>query len=158
MAEKTYCYRYVDRHDSEGRAVIQLDQCVILRETEKTFWYTWDYPLMTLEQLQKYRSRPGDRSVKRCLKGAYRSKYHMTREEALAAFTYRKAFQLSRIKLTAEKVSLCLAALSRAGHVEGLEVVDGQVLSYHRNIISVPESTIVGEKGPEAENYTWGEY
>lgn len=158
MAEKTYCYRYVDRHDSEGRAVIQIDQCVIIRETEKTFWYTFDFPHMTLEQLQKYRSRRGDRSVKRCLKGAFRSKYHMTREEALAAFTYRKAFQLSRIKLTVEKVSLCLTALSRAGHVAGLEVVDGEVLAYHRNIISVPETTVVGEKGPEAENYSWGEY
>ncbi|PRD13127.1 hypothetical protein [Pantoea coffeiphila] len=158
MPEKKYCYRYVDRHDSEGRAVIELDQCVILRETEKTFWYCWDLPYMTLEQLQVYRSRPGDRSVKRCLKGASRSNYHMTREEALAAFTYRKSFQLSRIKLTLEKVSLCLAALSRAGHVEGLEVVDGEVLAYSRTVISVPDCTIIGEKGPEAENYSWGEY
>ncbi|MEJ4043442.1 hypothetical protein [Erwinia sp. SLM-02] len=158
MPEKKYCYRYVDRHDSEGRAVIELDQCVILRETEKTFWYCRDLPYMTLEKMQAYHSRSGNRNVKRCLKGASRSKYHLTREEALAAFTYRKAYQLSRIKLTVEKVSLCLAALSSAGHIQGLQVVDGEVLAYSRTVTSVPNSTIVGAKGPEAAQYSWGEW
>jgi len=155
MFEKKHCYRYVDTHDSKGRAVIELYKCVILRETEKTFWYCHDFPYRSIDEMRKYMT---NKDIKRCLKGAARSRYHLTKEEALSAFVYRKVFQFERIKLTAEKVSLCLKALSESGHLEGFKMEGERIVGFSRKVVSVPDGTIVGEKGPEAENYSWGEY
>lgn len=130
---------------------------VILRETEKTFWHCYDYPRMTLAELTQYNSRPNNRDVKRSLKGAARSKYHMTREEALKAFVYRKVHQLSRISLTAETVSLCLQGLVDAGFVE--RSMDGGASAFSK-VLTVPEShfTAASKAGPIASNYNWNEW
>lgn len=147
MEEKKYCYRYVDSNDDRGRPIVVLWESVILRETEKTFWHTWDMPHMTIDQMRKYRGKPGDRSVKRCLKHAARSGYHLTKEEALRAFIYRKSYQLNRIRLTSETVELCLQGLSLAGHVQ-----DGQVISVPDNCRFIASDS----PGPVASEYSWG--
>ncbi|BBE78475.1 MULTISPECIES: hypothetical protein [Phytobacter] len=159
--EKKYCYRYVDGNDSDGRAIVMLWKRVIIRESEKTFWHTDDMPNMDLEQLVKYRTGgPKERRkyyVKRCLKGAERSSYHYTKEEALTAFVHRKLYQLSRMTLTAETVRLCLKGLVNHGHISGDD--DGQVTRFSK-IIATPDSTLIAvdEPGPEASTYSWGEY
>lgn len=157
MEEKQFCYRYVDGNDSEGRAIVMLWKMVVLRETEKTFWYCHDLPNMTLDQLRKYRSRPNDKEVKRCLKGAARSRYHLTREAALSAFIWRKLYQLDRINLTQETVRLCLKGLADAGHITSGD--DGHVTGFSE-VIAAPELsfTAVQEPGPVASTYSWGEY
>lgn len=160
MSDKKYCYRYVDGNDSQGRPTVMLWKRVILRETEKTFWHCYDYPRMTLAELMQYNSRPHNRDVKRSLKGAARSKYHLTREEALKAFIYRKAFQLHRIWLTAETVELCLKGLQEAGHVRNVILDDGLQINKRGEVISVPDGEFLAAKqpGPIASNYSWGEY
>ncbi|HDL7334816.1 TPA: hypothetical protein PXN07_000005 [Yersinia enterocolitica] len=112
---------------------------------------------MSLEQIIQYRNRPGDRQVKRCLKNAARSRYHFTKEEALKAFIYRKQYQLERIQLTSETVSLCLKGISEAGFVEISK--DGEFNSFS-NILSVPDKDFraAEEAGEVASTYRWGEY
>ena len=157
MEEKQFCYRYADGNDSQGRPVVMLWKMVVLRETEKTFWYVPDYPRMTLEELKRLNERPNNRQVKRCLKGAARSRYHLTREEALKAFIYRKLYQLSRMTLTAETVRLCLKGLVNHGHIAGDD--NGHVTLFSE-IIAAPECTLIAadEPGPKASTYSWGEY
>ncbi|HDT3335068.1 TPA: hypothetical protein QHL93_002558 [Klebsiella aerogenes] len=153
---KKYCYRYVDINDDKGRAVVFLLKRVIIRETEKTFWHVDDMPNMTLEQLIKYRTGGNKERqrifVKRCMKGADRSTYHCTKEEALRAFVYRKMYQLERLQLTEETVRLCLDGLRNSGHIS-----EGS-----RCAIAVPPETdeflAAQEPGPIASTYTWGEY
>ena len=153
---KKYCYRYEDGHDGEGRPVVTLWKRVIIRETEKTFWHVEDMPHMTSEQLVQYRT--GGRKetqkhhVKRCLKGADRSRFHYTREEALRAFVYRKMYQLERVQLTTEKVRMCLAGLREAGMISG---------GYRCTVEKLPADTgfvAASEPGPIAATYSWGEY
>lgn len=156
MEEKQFCYRYVDGNDSQGRPIVMLWKRVIIRETEKAFWHVDDMPNMTLEQLIKYRTGGNKERqrifVKRCLKGAYRSSYHCTKEEALRAFVYRKMYQLERLQLTEETVRLCLGGLRAAGNIsEGF-----------RCAVAVPPETdeflAAQEPGPVASTYSWGEY
>ena len=156
-SEKKYCYRYVDSNDAIGRPVVILWQMLILRETEKTFWYCPDYPLMSIEQLQKLHSKPDDKSVRRCLKNAARSRYHLTREEALRAFVYRKLYQLDRVLLTTETVRLCLKGLGDSGFLEKNE--DGHV-GVFSNVLNVPGERFIAseEPGPIASTFGWGEY
>lgn len=161
MEEKKYCYRYVDSNDNEGRAVVQLWSRVIIRETEKTFWHVYDFPKMTLEQIRQMHKTPGDKSVKRCLKNAARSGYHLTREEALRAFIYRKAFQFNRMRLSMETVELCLKGLNDAGHANIEIHKDGRQISRWAEVLHVPdcESFLACETpGPVASGYNWGEW
>ncbi|EKN3570341.1 hypothetical protein FG426_003156 [Yersinia enterocolitica] len=112
---------------------------------------------MSLEQIIKCRSRPGDRQIKRSLKNASRSRYHYTKEEAFKAFIYRKQHQLEKIQLTSETVSLCLKGISEAGFVETSK--DGE-FNHFSNILSVPDKEFRAseEAGPIASTYSWGEY
>ncbi|HDL8286546.1 TPA: hypothetical protein PXQ99_003361 [Yersinia enterocolitica] len=112
---------------------------------------------MSLEQIIKYRSRPGDRQVKRSLKNADRSRYHYTKEEAFKAFIYRKQYQLEKIQLTSETVWLCLKGISEAGFIETSE--DGE-FNHFSNILSVPDKEFraAEEPGPIASQLSWGEY
>ncbi|TPG64091.1 hypothetical protein EAH77_04520 [Ewingella americana] len=45
------------------------------------------------------------RNVKRFLRGAARSSYHQTKEEALRAFVYRKIFQLEKFSLPKKRAA-----------------------------------------------------
>ncbi|WP_417642379.1 hypothetical protein [Enterobacter kobei] len=153
---KKYCYRYFDGHDSEGRPTVSLWKRVIIRETEKTFWHVEDMPNMTFEQLVKYRTG-GRREnqkyhVKRCLKGADRSRYHYTREEALRAFVYRKMYQLEKVQLTAETAQMCLSGMREAGMITG---------GYRCTVEKLPDDAgflAASVPGPVASTYSWGEY
>lgn len=160
MADKKYCYRYVDGNDSQGRPIVMLWERVILRETEKTFWHVHDMPLMSLENMRQYHSRPSNKQVKRCLKNAARSGYHLTKEQAMQAFIYRKAFQLNRLHLTAETVELCLKGLQNAGHVRNVCLDDGLQINRRGEVASVPNGEFLASEqpGPIASNYSWGEY
>lgn len=153
---KKYCYRYYDGNDSEGRPIVTLWKRVIIRETEKTFWHVEDMPYMTNEQLVKYRTggQPANQKyhVKRCLKGADRSHYHYTKEEALQAFVRRKTHQINKILLAEETARLCLAGLRDAGIIsEG----------YRCKVERLPEGDTflaANQPGPIASEYSWGEY
>jgi len=160
MTDKKYCYRYVDGNDSQGRPIVMLWERVILRETEKTFWHVNDMPLMSLENMRQYHARPSNKQVKRCLKNAARSGYHMTKEQAMQAFVYRKAFQLNRIRLTAETVELCLNGLQQAGHVKINRLDDGLQVNRSGAVISVPTGEFLAsaQPGPVASTFSWGEY
>ncbi|ARF49789.1 hypothetical protein [Pantoea stewartii] len=153
---KKYCYRYYEGHDNEGRPTITLWKRVIIRETEKTFWHVEDMPYMPFEQLVKYRTGgPKERQklyVQRCQKGADRSKYHYTKEEALQAFVYRKQYQLERIQLTKETLQMCLSGLREAGIISGEGV--------RCKIEKLPDEFFLAaqEPGPIASTYNWGEY
>ncbi|CDG47657.1 hypothetical protein [Serratia symbiotica] len=85
-SDKKYCYRYYDIHDGQGRPIVAMLKRVIIRETEKTYWHVEDMPHMSLEKMRQYHSRPNKKRVKRCLKNAARSGYHMTKEQAMKAF------------------------------------------------------------------------
>jgi len=151
MTEKKYCYRYVDGNASDGRPIVMLRERVIIRETAKTFWHCYDYPHMTTEQLKQMESRSKN-GIKRCLKGSARSSYHLTKEEALRSFVYRKMFQLERMGLTMETVSMCLDGLRKDGHIsEG----------WLPEAVTPPEGrTFVAseELGPVAASFSWGEW
>ena len=157
MEDKKYCYRYVDSNDSSGRPIVMLFKQVVLRETEKTFWYCHDFPAMTVEQIKHMYSGSCKKNIKRCLKGAARSRYHLTREEALKAFMYRKMFQLDRLRLTAETVALCVKGLKEAGFFKLSET--GGVNRWSE-VLSAPEETFLAqdEPGEVASEFTWGEY
>lgn len=154
---KKFCYRYFAENDSQGRPVVSLYQRVIIRETEKTFWHVDDLPMMTIEQLTKYRTGGSKERqkvhVQRCGKNALRSKYHLTREEALRAFMYRKQFQLTRLQLTAETIELCLKGLRNQGFVVGA--------GYQSKVIELPPDSgfLAAQKpGKIAQGFDWGEY
>lgn len=160
--EKKYCYRYHDGNDNEGRPIVTIWKRLIIRETDKTFWHVEDFPHMSFEQVVSYwtggRKEDQKRYIKRCAKGADRSQYHYTKEEALKAFIYRKRFQLKRISLTAETVSLILTGLKDAGHITYITDQHG---FQKRNIASVPEGeyfVAADEPGPIASTCMWGEY
>lgn len=159
---KKYCYRYYGGNDSEGCPIVTMHKRVIIRETEKTFWHVEDFPHMSLEQLISYWTgglrNDQKKYIKRCSKGADRSRYHYTKEEALKAFIYRKKYQLSRIQLTAETVSLCLKGLKDAGFVT---YTTDQYGFQQRSIAGVPDGDYflaAQEPGPIASTYSWGEY
>jgi len=153
---KKYCYRYYDGNDIEGRPIVTLWKRVIIRETDKTFWHVEDLPYMTNEQLIQYRAG-GQRTnqkhhVKRCIKGADRSSYHYTKEEALQAFVRRKTHQISKIQLAEETARLCLKGLRDAGIISK---------HYRCKVEMLPESdTFLAASvlGPIASEYSWGEY
>ncbi|HCB1508233.1 TPA: hypothetical protein MYO72_004928 [Citrobacter freundii] len=158
---KKYCYRYYDGNDSEGCPIVTMHKRVIIRETDKTFWHVEDFPHMNLEQLINYwtggRKEDRKKYIKRCYKGADRSRYHYTKEGALKAFIYRKKYQLSRIQLTAETVSLCLKGLKDAGFVT---YTTDQYGFQQRSIAGVPDGDYflaAQEPGPIASTYSWGE-
>ncbi|ARU94596.1 hypothetical protein [Tatumella citrea] len=160
--DRKYCYRYVDGNDSEGRPVVMLWKRVIIRETEKTFWHVSDMPMMSFEQLVKYwtggNKERQKKHIKRCSKGGARSRYHYTKTEALSAFIYRKTFQLSRIRLTAETVELCLKGLREAGYITYPKDENGYT---KRVIAGAPDSETflaADEPGPIADTYSWGDY
>ncbi len=157
MSEKKYCYRYVDGNDTKGRPIVMLWQMLVIRETEKTFWYCSDYPHLSVEQIIQTNQSPNNRWVKRCLKNADRSRYHYTKEEAFKTFIYRKQYQLEKIKLTSETVWLCLKGISEAGFIETSE--DGE-FNHFSNILSVPDKEFraAEEPGPIASQLSWGEY
>ncbi|MFN1150182.1 hypothetical protein [Serratia liquefaciens] len=157
MSEKKYCYRYVDGNDSQGRPIVMLWERVILRETEKTFWHVHDMPLMSLEHMRQYHARPSNKQVKRCLKNAARSGYHLTKEQAMQAFIYRKVYQLDRISLTAETVHMCLQGLADAGFIE--RSIDGGI-SQRGNVLNAPDGEFraAEQPGPVASAFSWGEY
>lgn len=152
---KKYCYRYHDGHDNEGRPTVTLWKRVIIRETEKTFWHVDDMPHMTLDQLVKYRASGSKERqkifVKRSQKGADRSKYHYTKEEALLAFIYRKQYQLERTQLTGETIRMCLSGLRDAGIISG----EGRC-----KVEKLPDDFFLAAQkpGPIASTYNWGEY
>ncbi|MGK8935577.1 hypothetical protein ACRS85_23320 [Pluralibacter gergoviae] len=110
---------------------------------------------MDFDQLVKYRTSGSNErqkiNIKRCLKGAERSRFHYTREEALRAFVYRKMFQLERIRLTAETVQMCLVGLRKAGMIAG---------EYRCTVEQLPGDYFLAapEPGPIASTYNWGEY
>lgn len=145
---KKYCYRYTEGNDYKGKAIVILEMRVIIRETDKTFWHVWDMPNMSLEQLIAYRTGGGKERqkhhVKKCLKGAARSRFHYTKEEAIKAFVYRKQHQLSRMQLKAETIRLCLEGLKKAGFMN--KPPQGEVFT---------ASDTVGEI---ASNYCWDAY
>lgn len=155
-SDKKYCYRYYDIHDGQGRPIVAMLKRVIIRETEKTYWHVEDMPYMTYSQLVKYRTGGPKKNqkyhVKRCLKGADRSSYHYTKEEALRAFVYRKTHQIEKIQLTEEKARMCINGLREAGVITGeLEI----------NVEKMPDGEFfiaANEPGPIAEKYTWGCY
>ena len=154
--DKKYCYRYHDGNDDQGRPIVTLWKRVIIRETKKTFWHVDDMPHMSLEQLIAYRTggsqQRAKHNVKRSLKGADRSRYHYTKEEALKAFVFRKTYQLERIQLTAETVSMCLSGLRDAG------MVTGECRCTVENLPKGDFFIAAQEAGPIASNYSWGEY
>ncbi|WP_199634931.1 hypothetical protein JEM67_16155 [Serratia sp. PAMC26656] len=160
MTDKKYCYRYVDGNDSQGRPIVMLWERVILRETEKTFWHVHDMPYTSLEGMRSFLLKPGSKQVKRCLKNAARSGYHLTKEQAMQAFIYRKAFQLNRLWLTAETVELCLKGLQDAGHVSNVSLDDGLQINRRGEVISVPNGEFLAatQPGPIASTYSWGEH
>lgn len=151
MSEKKYCYRYVDGNSSGGLPIVMLRERVIIRETAKTFWHCCDYPRMTTEQIIKLESR-GKSGVKRCLKGAERSSYHLTKEEALRAFVYRKRYQLERMALTMETAKMCLDGLQEGGYItEG----------WRPETVKPPVGRVyvaAEELGPVAASFSWGEW
>lgn len=157
MTEKKYCYRYVDGNDSKGRPIVMLWKRVILRETEKTFWHAHDFRSMSLDSVLQHYSRPSNKQVKRCLKNAARSGYHLTKEQAMQAFIYRKVYQLAKIKLTAETVQMCLQGLNDSGFIDG-QVDCGTWL--WGKVINVPEGEFLAAEsaGPVASTFSWGEY
>ncbi|MBV6817747.1 hypothetical protein KWG64_07295 [Rahnella sp. PD12R] len=151
MTEKKYCYRYVDGNASDGRPIVMLRERVIIRETAKTFWHCYDYPHMTTEQLKQMESRSKN-GIKRCLKGSARSSYHLTKEEALRAFVYRKRYQLERMALTMETAKLCLDGLQEGGYI---------TQGWRPETVRPPEGSVyvaAEELGPVAASFSWGEW
>lgn len=105
---------------------------MIIRETDKTFWHAADMPYMTFDQLVQYRTG-GQKAnqkyhVERCLKGADRSRYHYTKEEALQAFVRRNGIIPVGYRCTVEKLPGSDMFLA------------------------------VQQPGPIASEYSWGEY
>lgn len=159
---KKYCYRYYDGNDSEGRPTVTMHKRVIIRETEKNFWHVEDFPHMSTEQLLNYwgsgHRKDHKKYIKRCAKGADRSRYHYTQKEALEAFVYRKRYQLDRILLTQETVRMCLHGLVNAGFITCSIDESGRPT---RSITGVPDGDYflaAQEPGPIASTYSWGEY
>lgn len=90
-------------------------------------------------------------------KGAERSKYHCTKEEALTAYLIRKSHQVARLKLTLERIQLIDSALLRDGFY--MPNVGESFLPIRDRIVKAPrDGEVNGGIGPESENYNWMEY
>lgn len=137
-----YVYRYEDHNQpGNGHAAIVMIKRDIIKETA---CYVWHAPrnfggsITTFEEA-KQRLKWDRNALIKTRKGAMRSRWSITPADALDAWNKRKLYQIERLRLTLERVELCLAAY------ENLK--PGDVPAY-----------IDGGHGPEQDNYNWTEY
>lgn len=122
MSEQ-YVYRYNDvNRVGDGHAQVELLRRVIIKETEHYVWSVpeplpWNGVPGVLGNLAYYWSHPKHSSYypKKTKKNADRSAWHVTKEQAMAAWFIRKQHQLSRLKLALERVELCVEGVKAQG-------------------------------------------
>lgn len=119
MSEQ-YVYRYNDvNRVGDGHAQVELLRRVVIKETEH---YVWSVPESfgwngVLGDLAYYLSYP-KRSYyypKKTKKNADRSAWHVSKEQAMAAWYIRKQHQLARLRLALERVELCVEGVKAQG-------------------------------------------
>lgn len=163
MNEK-YVYRYNDiNRVGDGHAQVELFRRVVIKETEHYVWSvphpgTWNGVPQLLSDPAFYWSHP-KRSYyypKKTKKNADRSAWHITKEQAMAAWFIRKQHQLARLKLALERVELC---------VEGVKAQGILIPSGHDKVgdpwqplrIKQTPNAVDCGSGPVSARYSWME-
>ena len=163
-----HVYRYDDRNlVGDGAAGLVLTSRAVVKETDcyvyhvpanedGTAWLTGEDFIRTdkghfeLSKLSYYYPR-------KTRKGAERSKYHCTKEEALTAYLIRKSHQVARLSLALERIKLIDEALIRDGYY--VPNVAGEFRLIRDRIVKAPcNGEVNGGVGSESENYNWTEY
>ena len=165
MSEQ-YVYRYNDvNRVGDGHAQVELLRRVIIKETEHYVWSVpeptmWNgvrEPLKDIEWYwQKWQSKHRTGYYpKKTKKNADRSAWHITKEQAMAAWYIRKQHQLSRLKLALERVELCVEGVKAQGILKpgSYDTVRGYV---PLRVKQTPDTVECGA-GPVLSEYNWME-
>lgn len=163
MSEQ-YVYRYNDvNRTGDGHAQVELLRRVIIKETEHYVWSVpqpmiWQGVREPLAPTEWYFKRPkyDYNHPKKTKKNADRSAWHITKEQAMAAWFIRKQHQLSRLKLALERVELCVEGVKAQGILipSGYDKV-GDPWQPLR-IKQTPDTVECGA-GPVLSEYNWTE-
>ena len=161
-----HVYRYDDRNlPGDGAAGLVLTRRAVIKETD---CYVYHVPVGDdgFPWLHSQELKGGDhfslnkRSYyypHKTLKGAERSKYHCTKDEALTVYLIRKSHQVARLSLALERIKLIDEALIRDGYY--VPNVADEFRPIRDRIVKAPcNGEVNGGVGPESENYNWTEY
>lgn len=162
MSEQ-YVYRYNDvNRVGDGHAQVELLRRVVIKETEHYVWSVpeplpWNGVPGVLGNLAYYWSHPKQSNYypKKIKKNADRSAWHVTKEQALAAWYVRKGYQLARLRLMLERVELCMKGIKEQGIIEPVNMSNTSPLT--ERIKQTPDFIECGA-GPVLSEYCWQEY
>jgi hypothetical protein len=162
MSEQ-YVYRYNDvNRAGDGYAQVELLRRVIIKETEHYVWSVpepmiWQGVREPLASTEWYFKRPkyDYNHPKKTKKNADRSAWHITKEQAMAAWFIRKQHQLSRLKLALERVELCVEGVKTQGVLRpaSYDTARGYV---PLKVKQTPDTVECGA-GPVLSEYNWTE-
>ena len=161
-----HVYRYDDRNlVGDGAAGLVLTRRAVVKETDCYVYHVPanedGTPWLKPENLKNgdHFALPGSNHYYpvKTRKGAERSKYHCTKEEALTAYIIRKSHQVARLSLALERIKLIDEALIRDGYY--VPNVADEFRPIRERIVKAPcNGEVNGGIGPESENYVWTEY
>lgn len=163
MSEQ-YVYRYNDvNRVGDGHAQIELLRRVVIKETEHYVWSVpepmmWRGVREPLNDINWYWEKWQKGTTyypKKTKKNADRSAWHVTKEQALAAWYVRKGYQLARLRLMLERVELCMKGVKEQGIIEPVSMSNISPLT--KRIKQTPDFIECGA-GPVLSEYCWQEY
>lgn len=155
-----YVYRYRDTNRvGDGSAELYVQRRLVIKETDHHVYHIplpWDWDknqVVDLDLVSFCLKTKGFNRARKSKKDAHRSAWRLDQKVALADWLSRKSYQLSRLRLTLERVENLLDTCIR----EGVTVPQTGMLSPRDRVISAPD-IVFGAITPEAENYNWQEY
>lgn len=163
MSEQ-YVYRYNDiNRVGDGHAQVELLRRVIIKETEHYVWSVpepmmWRgvrEPLNDIDWYWQKWQKGTTYYPKKTKKNADRSAWHVTKEQALAAWYVRKGYQLARLRLMLERVELCMKGVKSQGVLvpASYDTARGYV---PLKVKQTPDTVECGP-GPVLSEYNWME-
>lgn len=163
MSEQ-YVYRYNDvNRVGDGHAQVELLRRVVIKETEHYVWSVpepmmWRGVREPLNDINWYWEKWQKGTTyypKKTKKNADRSAWHVTKEQAMAAWYVRKGYQLARLRLMLERVELCMKGVKEQGIIEPVSMSNISPLT--ERIKQTPDFIECGA-GPVLSEYCWQEY
>lgn len=163
MSEQ-YVYRYNDiNRFGDGHAEVVLLRRVVIKETEHYVWSVpepmmWNGVREPLNDINWYWEKWQKGTTyypKKTKKNADRSAWHVTKEQALAAWYVRKGYQLARLRLMLERVELCMKGVKEQGIIEPVNM--SNISPLFERIKQTPDFIECGA-GPVLSEYCWQEY
>lgn len=158
MTKFVYRYRDINRV-GDGASQLYVERRIVVKETPCFVYHIpLPYGWVEGEELNERTvafslKTKGFFRARRTRKGAHRSSWRLDKKVAMADWVSRKAYQLSRLRLTIERVESLLDTCVR----EGVIVPQAGNLSPLDRVVLWPD-VVDGPVTPEASEYNWQEY